>query len=77
MPKVTINNPEATRGAIIFGDKLTPVNLSVLSHCTGIPVSTLAGYKARPDTIPLGRLARIVKARHLTEEEVYKLIRGK
>jgi hypothetical protein len=60
---------------LLFGTKLQPVSIVVLSKQTKIPESTLRLYKRNPGIIPLDRLRIIVKALGLSEEEVVKLIR--
>jgi hypothetical protein len=62
---------------LLFGTKLQPVSIVVLSKQTKIPESTLRLYKRNPGTIPLDRLRIIVKALGLSEDDVNKLIRGK
>lgn len=76
MPRSLLADPERQRGEILFGSKLMPVNLCALSSATGIPASTLHDYKQRPDCIPCGRLAKIIRARKLTGDEIIKLFKG-
>lgn len=67
------NNARASE--LLFGTKLQPVSIVVLSKQTKIPESTLRLYKRNPGTIPLDRLRIIVKALGLSDEEVSKLIK--
>ena len=73
MPRSFLQSPEQITGEILFGTKLEPVNLTELSHRTGIPVSTLSTYKKHPDMIPFVRIRAIVRARKLSEVEIKRM----
>ena len=75
MPRSLVTDPERIRGELLFGSKANQVNLSILARMTGIPLSTLSDYKSHPDSIPLGRLSEIIKARSLDDDKIIQLIK--
>jgi len=74
MRRGAIKNPNDTASAILFGEKGTSANLSAVAKETGVPVSTLSDYKKNPSKITLDRLARIVSARGLNDEQILQLV---
>ena len=61
---------------LIFGKPGSTINVADIARATGIPHTTLARYKARPELITLGRLRIILRERELTDSQIAQLIRG-
>ena len=74
MRRGQITDPEAIASEILFGSKGTAANLSAVSKCTGISVSTLSRYRKQPSLITIDRLATIAEARGLAIEDVTRLV---
>lgn len=63
--------------SLLFGETLTTrCDFPALSKATGIPVSTLRRYKAKPETIPLERVCVIARASGLNKEGALVLLSG-
>lgn len=63
-----------TTSEILFGTKLHPVSVTELSRIAGVSKATICNWKRNPDSIPLGKLKLIVRARRLSEEEKGRIL---
>lgn len=69
-------DPDEETRRLLFGDKLTKVNLSELSKRTRIPESTLRLYRKDPAKLTVSRFRQIAKARGLADNEILTAVKG-
>ena len=63
-----------TTTELLFGTALHPVSTKELARIAGVSEATIRNWKRNPDTIPLGKLRMIVRARRLNTEQIGRMM---
>lgn len=62
---------------ILFGSESIRIVSSDLAKAVGVDPSTITRWKREPKLIPLGKLQRLCRARHLTDDQILQIVKAR